>query len=423
MATRRRGAAPTAVALATAVGVLAVVVGVWRQPGSALDNVWAEDGKVFLVDAWRLGLSDTLRRPYAGYLHLYPRTAAAIAGAVPVADAARALAVLGALPAAVTAVAVLVGSRDHLRSPWTRTVLALGVVVFPSAGFEVAANIANAHWFLTAAAFWMLVWTPRGAGGVAAAAAVVFTAADSDPLTGLLLPLAVVRVVAGGRGSRLVPGALLAGLAVQLPTVLSAPQRQAAGQPGPGTLLTAWSERVLAVAATGFDPVQSAPTVTVAAAGVGAVAVGALAVALSRRRTQTAVLLSVCVLWSVLTFVVPIGLRWSDALAGRAHPTLAVRYVLLPTILVWVIAAKAADALTERGRALGVLGVVAFAALLALVCLPTLTAGRPRPLDWRTDVAQARAACAAGAGEAAFSGTPFPAWGFRVPCALMSPGS
>jgi hypothetical protein len=58
---------------ALAVAVLAVAVGLNRQPGSALDNIWAEDGTRFLTDAYDTPLYRAIFVPYSAYLQLYPR--------------------------------------------------------------------------------------------------------------------------------------------------------------------------------------------------------------------------------------------------------------------------------------------------------------------------------------------------------------
>jgi len=407
--------------VAALLAALAGVVNLVRQPGSARDNLWAEDGRDFLARAWREPLWQTATQPYAGYLHLYPRLSAAVAAALPADHAATVMAFAGALASSIAVVAVVVGSEGHLRSLAARAGLGLAVALFPAAGYELSANTANAHWYLMAAAFWLLLWTPRTWIGTVAAAAGVLVAGASDPLTGLLAPLALVRLVAGGRGSRVVASAYALGVAVQVPFVLTnpLPSRDPGGTPG--VLATTYLERVVAVAVDGYDPRHLVTGNALWAPVVVLLALAAVALVASRRRAATAALVGTCAIWSVLQFTVPTGLRWSAAFPANLHPAIETRYVLGPWLLLVVVGAVAVDALAQRRWAVSAAAWVVWPALILALCLPTLHDGALRKPSYAVQLRLARAACDVTAAPATVRmvSAPDPRWVLPVPCAKI----
>lgn len=59
-----------------AISCLALILWLRVGPGTIpYENLWAEDGNVFLTEAFSSGI-DSIWRPYAGYLHVLPRTVA-----------------------------------------------------------------------------------------------------------------------------------------------------------------------------------------------------------------------------------------------------------------------------------------------------------------------------------------------------------
>ena len=69
------------------------------------------------------------------------------------------------------------------------------MVLLPLATVEMLDNLVNLPWWMFFASFWALLWRPRRAAA-AGAAVLCALAAASEPLVGLLLPLAAVRAVA-----------------------------------------------------------------------------------------------------------------------------------------------------------------------------------------------------------------------------------
>jgi hypothetical protein len=207
--------------LATAVGTALVLLRV--RPLTALDTLWAEDGRVFLQQAVERGALDPTLELYAGYVHLVPRLSAALAAVLPLRLAGIVLTVVAALAVALLAVFVYVAAAGVIPSRVARGLLAFSLLVLPVGREEVVANVANLHWFLMFAAAWALLWPVGGRPrSGTAATAVVFLAAASDPITVLLLPLAALRWVAAPPGfTRTAPlVGLVAGLGLQAVTIV-----------------------------------------------------------------------------------------------------------------------------------------------------------------------------------------------------------
>lgn len=146
-ATRRRsvGAAVVPVVLFLVIAAL----GWLRLTPEARNTLWAEDGKVFLQEQYRLGFPGALFHDYAGYLHVVPRIVIAIASEIAPID--RFAVTVSALCVAVTAAvgaAVWVLTAGVLRSVVARLLLALVPVLVPLGPVEIQANAANLHWFL-----------------------------------------------------------------------------------------------------------------------------------------------------------------------------------------------------------------------------------------------------------------------------------
>lgn len=407
-----------------ALAALAIWANLVRQPGSALDNLWAEDGRVFLTQGWRFPLWDTVGISPNGYLDLYPRVVAAVAAALPVGTAAVVMAAGGAAASGIAVLAVVIATEGHLPSLLARAGLGLAVALFPAAGFEIAANTANAHWYLVAASFFLLLWTPRSWVGTAAAAVAVLAAAGSDPLAALLTPIALIRLLARVRGSVVVATALVVGLAIHVPALVTHPIGPPAGGASAGRLGEAYLYRVVAVAVTGLDVTRS-PGPAVLAGSVAAVVIAtAAAVLLARRRPRTVALLAACLAWSVLMFVVPVRLRWSEAFLGAGDPQLGSRYVLLPWLLLLVAGAALVDAITARwgaGGPVGVLAGLAWPAAVLAICLPTFSAGATRAPSYTAQLPTARATCRAASDPAAvpIRGYPDLVWSSLLPCAVL----
>ena len=213
-----------------------VVLALLRQPGvAATKTLWAEDGVIFYAQALSKSVLGSLMTAYNGYDQLVPRLAVQVARAAPVPDAAATIAVVGALGLAALGCLVFHMARGHIPSAALRALLVAAMVLLPVANFEMLDNLVNLPWWLFFAAFWALLWRPRGVGGAAVAALLCGLAAASEPLVALLLPLAAVRVVVLRRPRELAAVAgLAAGLVFQSVVVL----RTTSGHSYPATGLS-----------------------------------------------------------------------------------------------------------------------------------------------------------------------------------------
>ncbi len=437
---RRRTLA--AAALLAAAGV---VVSCVRQPGRALDSLWAEDGSVFLTGAYAHRWWEQLLTPYNGYAAVYPRLVAALAGHVPVADAAAVMALGGALACGVAVFLTVLGAEGHLPGLGSRAVLGVGVAAFPLAGQDLAASSCNAHFYLILATFWCLLWRPRGRPGRVLGTLVPLAAAASDPLTGLLLPLGALRVLAPGPRSRVLPVVGLGvGLLAQTGTLLTPTLTVTPTHPSPARLLETWVYRGPDLALVG--PAQALRAGPVGLAVSGLLLVAALGVAVRSRRPAGSLALAAAAS-SLVLFAVPIAIRWSAADEPFQQVTLRSRFTLLPASLCLVVLAAATAAAVApaggRGRLLGRAGVLALAVLVVVPCVAGLRSGRQRVPSVSAQLPALTASCASATravgtpGDAVGEGgrvsaggagvgavrtlhiAPGPAWTVLVPCARL----
>lgn len=371
--------------LAAVVAGAAVVLGRQQGPG-ATETVWAEDGSVFLAQARHLGVGGSLFEPFAGYLHLVPRLAAAAVSALPLRAADTGFAVIAAGAAAACAVFVFRASSAHVRSLWGRAACAAPLIVSPLAGTEILANVANLHWYLLYAAFWAVVWKPPSRWEAAVSASVVAAAVLSDPFALVLAPLVALRVVAAGRRRPdPVVVAFAASAVVQVGVVVGATGQRQLGEEAEVALLPfRYAVDVFGRGLAGDRFVGesglSARGVAVAAVVVAGVAV----VAWARRRVvgERAALLAALGGVSVAYFVAPV------ALSGISAP----RYAFAPALL-----ATAAVVVVLDGAALDRTTAAALAVVAAcwVVGLPSHN-DRDEGPAWDEALAASAAACAPG---------------------------
>lgn len=408
-------------------GAPLVVLG--RLSGAtALTSLWAEDGTLFLADALRMPARESALRAYAGYLHLPGRLIAELATQVPIGSAAAAMTGLAAVVAGLVGWWVFRVSRHHVASPVVRALLGTAVVVLPTGGGEVLANVSNLHWFLLYGAVWTVVSPAHTAADAAVGAAVVFAAATSDPMAGLLAPLALARLVVWPRWCRehLVTLAFAAGGALQALVVVGAPRTPPSSADDALAVLEVAGARVVASGTVGETTTKAllehlgwwpvALITVVVVAGMAAMA--------PRRPPAAGALAGVLLVAGAAFFAVPMAMRWHDSMVPGLGPPaglgLGGRYFVVPQLCLlaallcllepWVVA--------RRG------GWRTAAATLALV--PALgwavdfraPHGRNDGHPWGLAVEQAAPACD-GAGEVAVPISP-PGWTVNVPCSVLS---
>lgn len=185
------GAAARSAAL-IAVGATVFVL---RQPSSS-DNLYSEDGVIFIPQALAGSSWDAITTSYAGYLHVAPRLISELVAALPLTIAPIALAVMSGVVVASIGLLVYLASAASIPSRAFRVVIGSAVVLMPLAHEEYLANIANIHWALLFGAFVVIFWRPTTRREAGVGSLVVALAALSDPLALFLVPVAVVRLFA-----------------------------------------------------------------------------------------------------------------------------------------------------------------------------------------------------------------------------------
>lgn len=413
--------------------VVAFAGPVLRQTGaSALETIWAEDGRVFLQSALLDGLVAAVSSLYAGYLHLVPRVVAEVAALLPLGQASEVITLAANGVAALCALAVFVATRPQLRSPGVRALLAVSLVLVPTAGVEVLNNIANVQWYLLVASFWLLLWRPPSTSGTVGESVLLVATALSAPLSVLLVPLALGRLAATPRGRAAVPVWLFGfALVLQLVAASSSLSQPGSFRAAPVAMLLAYAQRVSAVAFLG-QRIGGAlwvrtgwlwPLVTTAVL----VAVLILGTSVGAQRTR-GLLLATAAYSLGFFFATTVlrgnaeGLLWPE---NAAHAN-GGRYTVVPLLLIYGMVAAFLDGLPLRGRqglwrALQVmLLVLAAIAVLADFRLPNGRSGGPL---WEEALAGARPACPTDRnGTVPVAITP-PGWTVEVPCHELDPGA
>ena len=129
----------------------AAILGLRRAEALSRPQFWAEDGH-FYERAYTIGLK-ALMVPYAGYLHLIPRSVAAVAVQ---ADPAWAPAIFVLSSALLTLYVAARTLSPRCPLPRTAGLFALAVVLVPDT-YEVLLNIVNLQWVLAAGLVLLLV--------------------------------------------------------------------------------------------------------------------------------------------------------------------------------------------------------------------------------------------------------------------------
>ena len=140
--------------------LLAFAVLVTRRPDAVFHaQFWAEDGRVFYMDAYNLGWWSAMFHPYDGYFHLAPRLVASLALLAPLSAAPL---VMNVIAIAVQAIPVnlLLMARSAAWGNFPCRLSFAGVYLALPNNTDVNYGITNAQWFLAVAAFLILVASP-----------------------------------------------------------------------------------------------------------------------------------------------------------------------------------------------------------------------------------------------------------------------
>jgi hypothetical protein len=390
-------------ALTALVALCAVPVVALRAPLSGWDSIWAEDGSVFLQQALDRSFWHTVFEPYAGYLLVFPRLAALVAAALPLAWAGTVFTLTAAALVVWVAWTVWSFSAGLIPSPWLRAALAAVVVLVPTGGIEAVDNVANSHFYLVFGAFWVLLGRARSRGALVSGHALVLLATLTDPLTLVFLPVALARfVVLPAWRERSISVVYALGTLVQLAVVASTERDSSGGFPGLRELVFGYDARVLSPSFISQEGTQELVLSNEGAVKYVAAAVCVvLLVAVLLARTNRLAVLATAIA-SVAFFTISSAF----ALGGGYPPTdmyrllldAYSRYPLVPSMLLmtaWLLAAQGAAGRLPRIGRLGVC-VVAVAPILVAGIIDFRPPVSPREghTDWSDQVERARDSCA-----------------------------
>ncbi len=397
-------------------------MGLARQGGAgALDTLYAEDGQVFLGQALGDSPVDAFSTPYVGYFHAVPRLIAEVVAAAPLESAAALFASISAFVVACVGLLVYRASASHIESRLVRSLLAASVVLIPVGQRDALNNAANLHWFLMFGGVWVLLWRTDVVWELAAGSMVLFLAALSDPITIVLVPIAVARLVAlKGVQGRIFSFACLAGLAVQLVAILLSDARREDLSPtfNPIELAVLYGYWVVAAAMVGIRFVADPRARSNQAAAVAALLVAAvIAVGILRAGTRFKPAVAVLFVMSVLFYLAPV------APTGGSPQ----RYAVAPVLLLFSGIACAADVLVV-GRQMTPRQRSAWTACLLMIVAIwganfRVANERGRGQRWSAALVQARSTCSEeSASDVTVPITP-PGWHITLPCAVAGPSS
>ncbi len=412
-------------ALWVAFVVVATLAQLLRTPGVASwRSLLAEDGGIFYTDALNAPLVTTLGRAYEGYLHVVPRTIAAIASLAPVPDAAVVINAGAAFVVSLLAVYLWSATAPVLPSPWGRGVLLAAFLLLPAAGWEVNSSINNLHWYLDFACFWVFVRPLRTTGAVVAGCVVAAAAVLSDPLTALFVPLVAYRVFRALRGAGEGPRRHVLAAPIVFCVCLALQAAYGVSEKAPEAFVERdWRDipgtygwRVAGSIFIGdrwtpglFDRFGLPFALALLVVAIAAAAY-ALGVAGGLRPT-----VALCLAYSAGFLTIPLLIRGTSIYLDRQVVTLnGSRYMLVPALLLlsallialfatapgevgWRTARGAGDLLRDRTR----LARVLFTALIGTVLVlsyrtASIRAGGP---DWRQGVAAAQERCRSNGGD------------------------
>lgn len=378
-----------------AVSVCALIVGIFRiGPWNFATSLWAEDGGVFLSDAYRDGFFANLLSPYAGYAHSVPRVLIFFSSVGNPAYAP--LLVNGAATISVAALSAFVfrATRAAIPNLPVRLGFALYVGAQPIAS-EVLVSLANLQWYLLFSAIVGLLCTASSWRMVAVCSAICVLAATSSPFGFFLIPLAALRVIWKSAVRTWVPFAfLVAGCVVQFMVILHAPERGLLPVTSPPKLGAWFVSHV--VAPTIFGERLSGVVTSVWSLSLGVLGLGLVMMLIFLRKSSR------YRAWPLLLVVGSYCLGLYVALtaaSGVAPPRYATPSGLLLALMIAVLLAgifsKDEDDVVGAGVALSGRRMVATGVVVIIVAgwALALPAQRESDSSWSDSLSQAKVLC------------------------------
>lgn len=392
-------------------GLVATVVAFARIPSRLWDGLYAEDGRVFLMQ-WeyqaRPGLVVT---PYAGYIHLIPRVLTGVVMLLPVTWWGVATTVLACMVVGGTAAGVWLAARSMELSRPLALAMASVPVLAPMAGVEALGNLANTHWYV----MYLLIWICLAGARLRRPwvwAVVVAACCLTEVQSVLLLPL-VAFVWWRRRFAWPLVAAWLIGTAGQLLAALTSHRERVPGHPGIPSILVGYLSNNI-MGGLGFSEGEATGVLTsvphwVVALGCAGVLAGALWAVWPSPHRWTALAMA------ALSWVLWAACLWSNNSTDFGFDAKYVRWSTTSSmaLLAFGIFALAAAKPIWSRWAVGL--VVLVLILRAFVAVLPARHGDTAP--WLTSLATARTACTT---ESAAVVPTWPdGWQVWVPCTRL----
>ena len=193
-----------------AIFLISFALVVSRRPDALFQaQFWGEDGNVFYADAYRLGWLPAMFKTHAGYFHLVPRLATALALLVPLHRAPLVMNVIAIGAYALTVNFLLSNRLMAWGSQGFRALLAASYLALPISR-EVLAIFTDVQWVLVISAFLVLISAPPRTTALRIGDSVVLLASGlSGPFCFFLLPIAALIAFRRREPFRLLPTGIL----------------------------------------------------------------------------------------------------------------------------------------------------------------------------------------------------------------------
>jgi hypothetical protein len=222
------------------------------SPGQTL---WAEDGLVFLNDATHYGPS-ALFRPYAGYLHFYPRLTSLVASFFDLVTQPTIL-LFGWILSLLVLIFSLVRVFKDTNKWAFRTLCAVFLIMLQPTNGEIFLNITNSQWILGSALFLICLSTSKDVGAARwIAPAISLPLSLTGPFSVVLLPIIAMKLalIKDWHQNRYIYISIIIGSIVQI-YFLNTDNRESRGELD--TNLIIWIESTLKILLLGAkEPIQ-----------------------------------------------------------------------------------------------------------------------------------------------------------------------
>lgn len=422
------GAAPVALA------VIAAFLAFERLAPRVRRTIWAEDGPLFIAQAFDgVGLGE-LFVAHGGYLHVAPRLAG---GLVVELLATKKLAIgvniAACVMAGIIAAVVYVCAEEVLPSRLLRAWLGSMMVLLPLAGVEVVANLTNLHWFFMWGAFWALLYRPRSVAGGVACGVFLLLSTLSEIQTVALAPIAFALCWYRRKEPPYlsVVACYSLGIALQIRAAMSTPRQMQPRLPGLVEAAQLLGQQVfMPLWSTEMGSIREAllrcgPALYVLAAAPVLLGAGLVAAYGDRRaRVVTALAIGLGLGLFGLAHTVNELRRFEPGEDIMRGADILLRYGVAPSLfLLSVVALGIQAAWQQRVRwavAVGTLSAVALAIAALVNFRPELNLRRPETA-WPKELSRARKHCRQSGEEASavVRVSPHDNWVFALPCSRV----